>query len=103
MITAKRLEALGACRDQIERFRELFGDGAAPLTVDAALSAAGEFDWDWDWAARNLLSAPARKLYSETCAPAWKLYDETCAPARKLYDETCARRFAELYIQENMT
>ena len=36
-ITAKRLAALGACRDQVASFRELFPDGA-PLTVETALS-----------------------------------------------------------------
>ena len=110
MIDVRLLKAKGACAPQVTRFRELFGDGPAPMTVEAAVAVASEFDWDW--AAVNLLSAPAWKLYDETRDAAWKLYvetrarvyDETCDAARKLYVETCARVFAELYLNpENRT
>ena len=86
-ITAERLAALGACRTQLASFREMFPEGA-PLTVETALSVAGQFDWDW--AARHLLSAPALKDYSEATAPALKAYNEATATAWKDYSEATA-------------
>ena len=86
-ITAERLAALGACRTQLASFRELFPEGA-PLTVETALSVAGQFDWGW--AAQRLLSATAWKAYNEATATAWKAYNEATATAWKDYSEVDA-------------
>ena len=107
IITAKKLESLGACANQVELFRHLFGE-RQKVTVDLCRKYAANFDWDW--AAANLLSAPAwkayeeaeatarkacqeaeataRKAYQEAKATAWKAYDEATAPVLKAYDET---------------
>ena len=41
--------------------------------------------------------AQALKLYKETKAPAWKLYEETEAQAWKLYEETKAQAFWDIF------
>ena len=78
IITAKKLESLGACADQVALFRKLFGE-RKKVAVDLCRKHAADFDWDW--AARRMLSAPAWKAYNEAAAPAWKAYDEAAAPA----------------------
>jgi hypothetical protein len=45
-ITAKRLERLGVCQRQIDTFRALWGEGPAPMTVEAATDNAALFDWN---------------------------------------------------------
>lgn len=83
-ITPQMLEGKKACKGQIRRFKEHFPDGA-PLTVEAALSVAGVFDWNW--ASRNLLSEDAQTAYDEAVAPALTAYDEAMAPTQTAYDE----------------
>ena len=39
-ITAKVLEEHGACYIQIEKFRECFGEGPAPINEETALKVA---------------------------------------------------------------
>ena len=87
IITAKKLESLGACADQVELFRHLFGE-RQKVTVDLCRKYAANFDWDW--AAANLLSAPACNAYDETEATARKAYQEATAPALNAYDGTGA-------------
>ena len=67
-ITAARLEELGACQDQIEAFRKLWGEGPAPMTVEAAVDNAEAFDWNW--AAKRFLAAPAWDEYMRATASA---------------------------------
>ena len=68
IITAKQLESLGACADQVELFRHLFGE-RQKVTVALCRKYAANFDWDW--AAANLLSAPALNAYEEAMAAAF--------------------------------
>ena len=87
IITAKQLESLGACADQVELFRHLFG---ARQKVTVALCRKYAANFDWNWAAASLLSPPARKAYEEATAPAWKAYEEAMAPALKAHEEARA-------------
>jgi len=87
-INAKRLQSLKACRTQVQKFQEIFGDTDAPLTVETAIQYATEFDWDW--AAQNLLKAPHLKACQEAVASLWKAYDEAEAPLSKAYQEAVA-------------
>ena len=87
IITAKKLESLGTCADQVELFRHLFGERQK---VTVALCRKHAANFDWDWAAANLLSAPARKAYQEAMAPARKAYDDATASARKACQEATA-------------
>ena len=120
-ITAKRLEELKACQPQIDAFRAIWGDGPAPMTVEAAVDHAEKFDWTW--AADNLLSRKARAEYDRAIAPARAEYERVEAPAwaeyeRRLgtpawaeyrsvealawaeYNRAHARAFAEAYIRQ---
>ena len=108
-ITAERLAALGACKQQVNLFRQMFPDGA-PLTAETALNVADKFNWDW--AAKGLLppaalkayeeaTAPAGKAYEEATAPAGKAYEEAKATARKAYEEAKAVAFAEAYLNDS--
>jgi hypothetical protein len=92
-ITAKRLKELGACQDQIDAFRAIWGDGPAPMTVEAAIDHAEAFDWRW--AARMLLTDAAYAEYDRATAPAWAEYGRATAAARAEYDRATAPAWAE--------
>jgi hypothetical protein len=129
-ITAKWLERLGASQRQIAAFRKLWGDGPAPMTVEAAVDNAEAFDWGWF--ARYLLTDAAWDEYMRAEASAWAEFERAEAAARAEYDRstvsafiferaeasaraeldrttapawadlkrTCARAFAEAYINQ---
>ena len=113
-ITVALLRSKGACEDQVDTFRSLFGD-AAPLTVEAAVENAASFDWNW--AADRLLSAPARveyrkvhdaaraeyekvrdadwAEYEKVRDAAWAEYRKVSAPARAEYEKVSDAARAE--------
>ena len=107
-ITAKRLEELGACQCQIATFRAIWGDGPAPMTVEAAVEHAETFNWEW--AARYLLTYAARAEYERATASTRAQYDRAkyeravfgraTAPAWAECKRACARAFAEAYINQ---
>jgi len=76
-ITLERLRELGACQDQLDAFRGLFGDSVTP-TLDLCMAHASGFNWDW---AARLLSSGARRAYEEARAIANCAYDEAKASA----------------------
>jgi len=84
ILTFKTLKGLGACKDQLLRFKQLFGD---KVNVTAELCNKHCDEFDWNWAAENLLPATA-----------WAEYDSICAPALAEYHRICAPALAELYI-----
>ncbi len=45
-ITVEQLEKLGACKEQVLRFQELFGD-SVEVTHKLCLEHALNFSWDW--------------------------------------------------------
>ena len=96
IITAKKLESLGACADQVELFRHLFGE-RQKVTVDLCRKYAANFDWDW--AAASLLSVPACKAYKEAEATARKACQEATANAWKAYQEATAEAFAKAAME----
>ena len=59
-ITAEQLNRLGACEDQVKRFRELFPNGVVP-TADLCIKYAN--DVNWDWAATRFLSSRHYRVY----------------------------------------
>jgi hypothetical protein len=83
-ITASRLEQLKACRQQVDAFRTIWGDGAAPMTVEAAAEHATTFDWDW--AARRFLSPAAFAGYLRAVEAAWAAYVHAEVAANDEYD-----------------
>ena len=66
VLTAAQLEAAGACRDQINLFREKFGESVV-VTVDRAVQVAHKFNFVW---ATCLLDASARAEYKRVAAQA---------------------------------
>ena len=74
-ISKELLEKHGACKDQLDKFVELFPDGV-DATRELCLAHAQTFDFTW---AHYLLSRRA-----------WKAYDEATATARKAYNEAIA-------------
>ena len=65
-ITAKYLEALDACKDQVALFRRHFGE---EVEVSEKLCLAHAHEFDWNWAARRLLDVPTWQAYENTTAP----------------------------------
>ena len=82
-ITAKRLEDLKACRDQIDQFRQIWKDGPAPMTVEAAVENADAFNWEW--IACRVLATPAKVEYERAMLKAGAEYDCAIAPAEAEY------------------
>ena len=92
-ITAERLERLGACQEQIEKFRQIWKDGPAPMTVESAVENADAFNWDW--AARYLLTPDNQDEYKRAIAPAGAEYERAEAPAMAEYKRAIAPAWAE--------
>jgi hypothetical protein len=92
-ITAKRLEELGACQDQVDAFRAIWGDGPAPMTVETALEHAQVFNWNW--AADKLLSDAAWEEYLRAEAAAWDEYLRATPSAYAEYARAVASARAE--------
>ena len=119
ILTLQQLRDVRACDEQVELFKQHFGDSVL-VTVARAKKFSTVFDFDF--AARHFLSTAARKVYEDTdvatlkvygdaCAAAWKVCDDTYAAARKVCDDTraaalkvrddtCAAAFATVYISE---
>ena len=85
-ISKELLEKHGACKNQLDKFVELFPDGV-DATRELCLAHAQTFDFTW---AQYLLPSPAWKAYNEAIAPARKAYDEIIPPTRKAYNEAIA-------------
>jgi hypothetical protein len=81
-ITAKMLEDKGACKDQIDIFREEWPRGAT-VTKKNALRAV-ELGLDIYWAAERFLTAAA-----------WAEYEKVEAAARVEYNKVTAAAWAE--------
>ena len=91
-ITARMLQAKGACTDQVTLFRTLFPKGG---TVTRAMCIKYAQDFDFEWAAWNLLSAPARAEYQRVQAPARAEYERVTDAARAEYERVQAPALAE--------
>ena len=61
-ITARLLKFKGACKEQVEKFKELFPDG---VEVTESLCVIHAQDFNWDWAAYNLLPLELQEVYYE--------------------------------------
>jgi hypothetical protein len=87
LLYIKQLINAGACREQVEAFRERFGK-YVEVTPELCASVAAVFDW-W-WAARNLLSPAARAEYERVRAAAWAEYERVTAPVLDEYKRVTA-------------
>lgn len=127
-ITLENLIEKGACLDYREEFKKLFGD-SVEVTAQVAEECARSFNWHW--AAENLLkSSELYLIWHDFSQDEWNKYiEKRDEMAKKLepfhhddsyrsyrsyrvynkkrrefynkYQEVIARKFAELYIQEN--
>lgn len=119
ILTLARLKKAGACSEQIDRFRRLFGE---QVEVTEALCAELAHAFDWGWAAEHLLSPLAEEVYDAALDQAWEAYlaalaqaraaytpatAQACetygaarAQARDAYDAACARAWASAYIAD---
>ncbi len=72
----------GACRDQVDLFRAMFGK-AVNVTEELCVSVADKFNLDW--AATHLLTSQALAEYNRIKAAAWDDYRRTLAAASADY------------------
>ena len=95
-ITAMDLERASACEKEVERFRELFGEG--PITITAALCMEHP-EFDYNWAARHLLPAALRAKFDCRQAVLWTKRDHQEAVLWAEYGPVeCARLRAECAV-----
>ena len=76
-ITLKQLRLLGACKPQVELFKETFGT-EVELTEANAIRYGALFDIDW--IASKVLQGDKLDDYGAKCAPLWADYRAKCAP-----------------------
>ena len=82
ILTAARLEAANACREQVALFRETFGESAAITRANWRKALAAGLDTNWSV---HLLDAPALAAYHVADASAWEAYRAAIAPAWEAY------------------
>jgi hypothetical protein len=92
-ISAKRLDAAGACSDQVRLFRDTFGD--KPVKINAENWAkAGEVGLDRFWL-EGFLKGPARAEYKRVRDAAWAEYKRVRDAALAEYERVCGPALAE--------
>lgn len=79
VITAKQLEDLKACKNELALFTIHFGE-CAEVALENCLEAA-ELGLNIDWLAKQVLSDEARVEYEKAIVSAWAKYDEATAIA----------------------
>lgn len=98
-ITLEMLTGNRACKDQVELFRELYGDAVSFETEAEAVAWAEKVatQFAWDWVAYHLLSDPAWAQYKKARDPALAEYKKAmaefgrvCAHARGEYKKARA-------------
>ena len=77
-ITLSQLKSLDACKSQVDKFSELFGE-SVDVTPELCVSHAQDFDWGW--AARNLLTDSALAEYERVTSTALAEYKRVTARA----------------------
>lgn len=89
------LLALGACREQVKQFREVFGDGPVEITVAnaEAARAAG--------LGVSFLADTLRAEYERQVAPLWAEYERQRAPLWAEYERQRAPLLAEYERQRD--
>ena len=92
IITLRQIDAKGACQDQRDKFKEIFGS-QVEVTLDLCIKHAQDFDFNW--AANHLLSSTARAEYARVRAPAWAEYERVTASAEAEYERVTAPARAE--------
>ena len=97
-----RLQTLidkGACAEQVELFRKLYGDKVR-VTQKLCVAVADKFSFDW--AATKLLSASVWAEYERDMAPAEAEYQRVKASAWAEYGRVRARAFAKCYNEDKL-
>ena len=98
VVTAKQLEAKGACGDQVVLFRSVFPRGC--VVTAANIHKAARAGLNLGWWAEQFLPAPALRAYQEARAPALRAYEEARAPAWRAYEETAPALIVALGLKE---
>ena len=83
-VTVELLDKLEACKDQRDRFAELFLRGVE-LTRELIVKHAQEFDWQW--CAENLAGDEGLAAYRRATKPAYAAFQQTNRSAYAEYRE----------------
>ena len=106
IITLRQLDAKGACQDQRDKFKEIFGS-QVEVTLDLCIKHAQDFDFNWAanyllsstaWAEYERVRASARAEYARVTAPARAEYERVRAPARAEYERVRASAFFHAFM-----
>ena len=81
-ITIELLKKHKACYNQVEKFKEIFGEEVIP-TRELCILHAQDFDFGW---ARTFLNKFTKVYNDEDIATAWKVYYEAIAPDQKAFN-----------------
>jgi hypothetical protein len=105
ILTLKQLKKAGACEDQCNLFKKLFGSEVR-VTVSLAKKHCNKFDWEW--VAENLLTDSAWTEYMSITDSAWTEYKKIewlteCSKASlawEKYEKIAAPVWAKQYIND---
>ena len=87
-VSVSLLQQKDACPEQVELFRETFGDGEVVVTEALCVEHAQKFSWSW--AALYLFPKSVRAEYKEKRAPIWVEYNEKHALIWAEYEKKSA-------------
>ena len=96
-ITLAMLRKAGACKQQLDAFKQLFPRGVE-VTVALCLKHAAAFEWRW--AARNLLSPSAQAACDEVITTAWVAYIKAEATASATHDKAIGSTWDKEYLAD---
>ena len=89
-ITLKQLRLLGACNEQVELFKAIFGK-SVEVTYDVIVQYGAQFDIKW--LAKKVLSVDKYADYEAKRDPLWADYEAKRAPLWADYAAKCALVF----------
>ena len=104
VLTYQTLAEKGACLEQCDLFRELFGE-SVEVTEDLCESVYDRFSWDW--AAARLVPCDVLDEYKRARQPSWNAYVDASGESLKAAWEkllrTSARAFARAYNSDEVS
>jgi hypothetical protein len=97
-ITYTQLRLAGACQEQRDLFRELFGD---KVTLTKELCVKHAADFDWGWVVDILMTDEQSEKYYEIITPADTAYSAASRHARNIYENVKLTHFpGSIALQE---
>jgi hypothetical protein len=84
-VSIETLEKLGACKEQVELFRQTFPDGADYTEANVLRAVAAGLNVDWF--GKRVVAAESWRAYEDATTEAWNAHEREKRPTRAVYDK----------------